>query len=108
VTADGRVAVSASWDNTLKVWDLTTGQVLRTLEGNTSSVYGVAVTADGCFAVSASYDHTLKLWDLASGKMIGTRATDVRLLCCAFTPDGRTILAGDSAGAVHFLDWVRP
>ena len=34
VTADGRRAVSASWDNTLKVWDLDAGHALRTLEGH--------------------------------------------------------------------------
>ena len=54
VTADGKRAVSASWDGTLKVWDLETGGVLRTLEGHTGSVTGVAVTADGKRAVSAS------------------------------------------------------
>ena len=31
VTADGRRAVSASWDHTLKVWDLATGAELHTL-----------------------------------------------------------------------------
>ena len=44
VTADGRRAVSASGDNTLKVWDLESGQELRTLAGHSASVYGVAVT----------------------------------------------------------------
>jgi WD40 repeat protein len=33
VSADGRRAVSASADKTLKVWELDTGQILRTLEG---------------------------------------------------------------------------
>ena len=61
---DGRRAVSASWDKTLKVWDLATGAVLRTLEGHTSSVNAVAVTPDDQRAVSASWDKTLKVWDL--------------------------------------------
>ena len=56
MTADGKRAVSASEDNTLKVWDLETGHALRTLEGHSASVYGVAVTADGKRAVSASQD----------------------------------------------------
>ena len=33
LSADGRRAVSASWDKTLKVWDVETGRELRTLEG---------------------------------------------------------------------------
>jgi WD40 repeat protein len=68
VTPDGKLAVSASWDKTLKVWDLGSGRALCTLEGHAAYVTGVAVTADGKRAVSASYDNTLKAWDLESGR----------------------------------------
>ena len=54
VSADGRLAVSASSDKTLKVWDLASGRELRTLEGHSEGVRGVAVSADGRLAVSAS------------------------------------------------------
>ena len=47
LTPDGKRAVSASWDKTLKVWDLERGQVLRTLEGHTGFVTAVALTPDG-------------------------------------------------------------
>ena len=50
VTADGRLAVSASWDKTLKAWDLGTGQAVLTLEGHSGGVNGAAVTADGRLA----------------------------------------------------------
>jgi WD40 repeat protein len=62
VTADGRRAVSASPDTTLKVWDVETGRTLLRLEGHSAAVSGVAVTADGKRAVSASRDKTLKVW----------------------------------------------
>ena len=74
VTADGRRAVSASDDNTLKVWDLETGEELRTLAGHSGRVTGVAVTADGRRAVSASWDKTLKVWDLETGARMRTLA----------------------------------
>ena len=66
VTPDGQRAVSASWDKTLKVWDLASGRELRTLFGHSDSVRAVAVTPDGQWAVSASSDNTLKVWHLAS------------------------------------------
>jgi WD40 repeat protein len=47
VTPDGRRAVSASSDKTLKVWELESGRLLRTLEGHAGSVRAVAVTPDG-------------------------------------------------------------
>ena len=50
---------------------LPTGQAVRSLEGHTHGVNGVAVTADGRFAVSASKDKTLKVWDLGKGRWCG-------------------------------------
>ena len=72
VTPDGRRAVSASDDKTLKVWDLESGRELRTLDGHSADVTGVAVTPDGRRAVSASWDKTLKVWDLESGRELRT------------------------------------
>ena len=67
VSADGRRAVSASSDTTLKVWDVVRGQAIHTLEGHSGFVLGVAVSADGRRAVSASSDTTLKVWDVEIG-----------------------------------------
>ena len=58
VTPDGLKAISASLDNTLKVWDLATGEARLTLNGHSDWVSGVAVTADGLKAISASSDNT--------------------------------------------------
>ena len=103
VTPDGLKAVSASNDNTLKVWDLETGRELLTFKGHNDEVKAVSVTPDGLKAVSASYDNTLKLWDLETGREIYTFSGDSPIYCCAVSPDGLTIVAGDSSGKVHFL-----
>ncbi|WP_439517008.1 WD40 repeat domain-containing protein, partial [Limnospira sp.] len=93
----------ASWDNTLKLWDLETGTELATLTGHSSSVTAVAIAPDGKRAVSASDDNTLKLWDLETGKELATFTGEARMLSCAIAPDGVTVAAGDEAGVVHFL-----
>ncbi|MDT9226857.1 MAG: WD40 repeat domain-containing protein, partial [Limnospira sp. PMC 1279.21] len=64
--------VSASEDETLKLWDLETGTELATLTGHSGSVKAVAITPDGKRAVSASDDNTLKLWDLERGTELAT------------------------------------
>ena len=53
---------------------LDSGRELRTLDGHSGCVYGVAVTADGQRAVSASEDKTLKVWELDSGRELRTLA----------------------------------
>jgi WD40 repeat protein len=102
VTPDGRRAVSASEDNTLKVWDLETGRVVRTLEGHSAFVFGVAATAHGRRAVSASYDHTLRVWELYTGLLIAAFHCDGPAFCCAFAHEQR-IVAGDAGGRVYIL-----
>jgi WD40 repeat protein len=72
LSGDGRIAVSASADKTLKVWEVDTGREQRTLSGHSSDVYGVALSDGGRVAVSASADKTLKVWDLDSGRELRT------------------------------------
>lgn len=90
VMPDGRSALSASHDGTLKVWELASGCELRTLAGHSSQVNSVALTPDGRFAVSASDDATLKVWELSSGREVFSltgHADSVNGV--TVTPDGR-------------------
>src|SRR5271166_228103 len=74
LSRDGRLAVSASRDKTLKVWEVPSGLELNTLKGHADEVFGVAVSGDGRLAVSASYDKTLKVWEVKSGRELHTLA----------------------------------
>ena len=79
------------------------GRLIRTLEGHTGGVSAVAVTPDGSRAVSASYDSTLKVWDLETGEILSTFSGDSPIYACAVSPNGKTIVAGEDLGRVHFL-----
>jgi len=79
------------------------GTLLRTLIGHNDWVTGVAITPDGKKAVSASHDKTLKIWDLETGTQISTFIGESSISCCAVSPDGLTIVAGEQLGCVHFL-----
>jgi WD40 repeat protein len=63
-THDGRFAVSASEDGTIKVWDLGTGKELRTFSGHTAAVTGVAVSPDSHNLASSSADGSVRIWQL--------------------------------------------
>ena len=103
IAPDGKTVISALKDNTLKIWDTQTGSELKTLTGHSHRVYAVAIAPDGKTAISASYDETLKIWDLLTGKEVASFRGEHAFICCAFAPDGVTVVAGDASGRVHFL-----
>jgi WD40 repeat protein len=57
---NGSLVVTASWDNTAKIWDAQTGQCLRTLQGHTYSITSAVFSPDGSLLATASYDGTAK------------------------------------------------
>lgn len=58
---DGRWAASASWDNSVRLWDGKTGKFVATMRGHVAAVYRLAWSADSRLLVSASKDSTLKV-----------------------------------------------
>ena len=92
IAPDGLTALSAS--GTLTLWELASGNIIRTIQTDGSSV---AIAPDGRTAVSGSRSNgsngTLVHWDLASGRAI--RKFDAgEVHSVAITPDGRTALSG--------------
>ncbi len=63
---------TASLDKTVKLWDPTTGQVIKTLSGHTNMVSGTSFSPDGKMLATASLDKTVKLWDPTTGQVIKT------------------------------------
>ncbi|CAN2047326.1 metacaspase-1 [Candidatus Magnetomoraceae bacterium gMMP-13] len=56
----------------MKLWNLNTGRLIKTLNGHSNSVFSVAIDPTGRYIVSGSYDQTLKLWDLNNGKLLAS------------------------------------
>jgi WD40 repeat protein len=103
VTPDGRHGLSGSSDSTVRIWELATGRCMSVLEKHDDLVAAVSVNPNGDFAVSASLDRTVQVWELATGRTIATFYGDAGFPACAVVPDGRLVVAGDTAGLVHFL-----
>lgn len=65
---DGRHLASGGADRFAKITDLSTGKVLRTLEGHTHHVLAVSWKADGHTLITGSADNLVKVWDAFSGE----------------------------------------
>ncbi|NEP84488.1 MAG: hypothetical protein F6K39_44070, partial [Okeania sp. SIO3B3] len=102
VTPDNKYVISSSYDYDVRVWNLETGDKVGVFRGHEGTVLDVVGLANSR-AISASEDKTLKLWDLTTKKAIATFIGSSGFKRCAVAPDGRTIVAGDYFGRLHFL-----
>jgi WD40 repeat protein len=101
VTPNAERVVSASDDESLKVWDVASGTELFTLKGHLGKVNAVVTTPDGHRLVSASDDGTLKVWDLASGVELFTlEGHSDKVNAVVVTPDGHRVVSGSGDGTL--------
>jgi|GEM_PF-256538 len=102
---DGNFAVSAGSDNTLKLWDISSGREIRSFHGHTDSVWAVKFVPDGKHILSGSSDKTLRLWDISTGREIrrflGHHQTVWKI---AVSMDGKLVLSGGEDRALILWD----
>jgi WD40 repeat protein len=105
---DGQYALSgnANYDNSaLNLWDLQTGDLVRTFTGHNDSIYSVAFSPDGQYALSGSGDNTLMLWDIQTGDEVRTFSGHRdSVYSVAFSPDGQYALSGSGDDTVILWD----
>ena len=90
-----------SRDNTIKVWDMNTGELLNTLEGHSYLVASVAITSDNSKIVSGSWDKTIKVWDLHEEKYYLNYKFDASILSIAPSKSANQIVLGDNIGNLY-------
>ena len=103
MSPDGRVIATGS-SRIVRVWDGTTGALLTTLAGHTSSIDAVAISADATLIASASRDGTMRLWDtsVADG-LDSSPPSKTSVTAVAVSTDG-TCIASASGKTVQLWD----
>ncbi|KAK9440572.1 WD repeat containing protein pop1 [Metarhizium brunneum] len=81
ISAHGDTLVSGSYDSTVRVWRISTGESLHVLRGHSQKVYSVVLDHKRNRCISGSMDSLVKIWDLATG-------------ACLNTLEGHTLLVG--------------
>ena len=99
---NSNMLASASWDQTVRLWNVDAGRLLHTLTEHTDTVMSVAFSPDGQTLVSSSWDGTIRLWNPNNGKLKRTltgHAGGVGSI--AFSPDGQTLASGSADRTVR-------
>ncbi len=109
MSPDASTLISGNWDPRIKVWNLTNGQLQRTLTGHTHMVGALAISPNGKILASGSYDETIKLWDLDTGEVRHTLETYYQearkqIACLVFSPDGQILYSGSLGGSTYYWD----
>jgi WD40 repeat protein len=73
---DGQTLASSSWDASIRLWHLQSGECLKVLQGHTGAVYSISFSPDGLLLASGSHDETIKLWDVRTGECLKTFRAD--------------------------------
>jgi len=101
---DGKTILSGSRDTLMKLWDLSTGEPIRSFKHG-EWITSVAYSPDGKKVLSGGIDNTIKLWNLSTGKLIHTfKGHSGRVNSVAFSPDGQTIASGSSDKTIRLWE----
>lgn len=99
---------TASLDHTIRVWNVGTGELQRTLKNHTAPVSGLALRPDTesglAMLASISRDRTVRLWQPTIGRMVRFVRLDSPPLSVAWFPDGSHLVVAATDGSVRIID----
>merc|ERR1712193_499963 len=105
VSSDGQYALSGSWDATLRLWDLASGNTVRRFVGHTKDVLSVSFSPDNRQILSAARDRTIKVWNLTNCKLKRDyRGHTGYLNTVNVSPDGSLCASGGRDGQAKLWD----
>jgi WD40 repeat protein len=97
--------LSASWDGTLKLWEVASGRELHSFEGHSWEVVNEVFSPDGRLLLSASDGGMLKLWEVASGRELHSFEGHTReVMSTAFSLDGKMVLSASDSGTLKLWE----
>jgi WD40 repeat protein len=105
---DGRTIVTASEDKTLKLWEASSGRLLRTMVGHAQYAQTASFSPDAHEIISAAWDSSVKIWDPQTGRMLKSledpRGTSYQINVASYCPDGRFFVSANGDDVITLWD----
>lgn len=94
LSVDGKQMAIGEETGKIKIYDVASGQITKTLQGHTGPVTGVSFNADGTQLVSGSQDKTCRLWNIAEQKELGIFENPAPINAVAICGEGKLVAVG--------------
>ncbi|KAL7797848.1 quinon protein alcohol dehydrogenase-like superfamily [Trichoderma afarasin] len=101
---DCKTLATGCGDGMVRLWDPTTGMLIRSLKGNTNQVNSVGFSSNGQKLASASYDGMLRLWDVHAAVPEQALIQRSRVTLMAFSPDYRQLVSASYSKTLLLWD----
>jgi WD40 repeat protein len=99
--SSGNLLASASSDNTVRIWDVITGQEINNFTDNTHSVYSVAFHPGGNIIAAGLSDGNILLWNITNRQLIGNLTGHTSAIwCVSFSPNGELLASGSNDNTI--------
>lgn len=104
----GEYALTAGYDQCLKLWRVSTGQHLRTIHAHNHIISSIIIVANGTsnLIVSGSWDQTVKVWNMGSGKLIHCLNGHTNRVRCLSNCMWKCFASGGDDGQVIIWDSI--
>ena len=96
---------TASFDTSVKLWDVEKSTALHILRGHSEPVYTIAFNPDGQYLLSGSFDKCLHVWSVKDGALIKTYQSSGGIFEACWSNDGRKMAACHADNTVSVIDF---